>query len=611
MKNTYHPESQKNSSGFIPTLSECGQTEDSSRTSGHQGVTEDTTSPTSSQTCSQTQDNPSSSEKKKRSRKTKSATVGSPRRTKKTTSKDKSNTCTQNTQLTGSSQTSDQASTSSAQVSGLSWISRAKDVSTKLWLPTETDCAGLPSNCFTGSLKCIPSNSWFSMKAWYPKEATQNSLKTCWQSSMYTPVESMVKESTVVKNKKPPKKKQTKPNKSKKPKKPPANRCRKIRVYPNREQRITLNKWFGCVRKTYNWALENIKEDDSIPKTNMMQLRRYFVNEEFIPDDMKYLLECPKHIRDGALEDLTQAYKTNFAKLENNPNHRFDIKFRSKKKNQSILIQSENQLYDGREKTWQCFKTFLKNKLTFRTRTRDVEKGKTIESINYACRLTKDRLGRFYLCIPFRAPKCDNQALDARKWVAIDPGVRTFITTYSPAFGESYKVGDRDANRFFRLCLWLDKMYSKKSRTFVHSKKRKITKAINRQHLRIKHLVDEVHWKAIDFLTKKYTDIIIPPFESSNMVKKGNRKINKKCVRQMLSWRHYTFRQRLMTKALEKGINVYVMGEEYTTKTCTCCFNINNKVGGAKVFNCPHCHISVDRDIAGARNIFLKNSTVS
>jgi putative transposase len=67
------------------------------------------------------------------------------------------------------------------------------------------------------------------------------------------------------------------------------------------------------------------------------------------------------------------------------------------------------------------------------------------------------------------------------------------------------------------------------------------------------------------------------------------------------------FRQRLLVKAAHEGVAVYVRGEEYTTKTCTNCLKINPKIKGEKVLKCPCCGIVVDRDVGGARNIFLKN----
>ncbi|POG72548.1 hypothetical protein GLOIN_2v1594591, partial [Rhizophagus irregularis DAOM 181602=DAOM 197198] len=56
------------------------------------------------------------------------------------------------------------------------------------------------------------------------------------------------------------------------------------------------------------------------------------------------------------------------------------------------------------------------------------------------------------------------------------------------------------------------------------------------------------------------------------------RKIRRKPVRKMLYWSHNKFKQRLISKAEEKGIYVIIQNEAYTSKTCSWCGNIQ-KIG--------------------------------
>ena len=99
---------------------------------------------------------------------------------------------------------------------------------------------------------------------------------------------------------------------------------------------------------------------------------------------------------------------------------------------------------------------------------------------------------------------------------------------------------------------------------------------------------------------------MIPEFKVKNMVKKGERKIKSKVVRSMLTWSHYTFRQRLISKAEEVGTKIIIQDEAYTSKTCSRCGCINEKLGGNKVFKCRKCNLVIDRDVNGARGIFLR-----
>jgi len=56
-------------------------------------------------------------------------------------------------------------------------------------------------------------------------------------------------------------------------------------------------------------------------------------------------------------------------------------------------------------------------------------------------------------------------------------------------------------------------------------------------------------------------------------------------------------------------LNVRIVDESYTSKTCGVCGELNN-VAGKEVFNCSSCGITGDRDALAARNILIKNVTL-
>ena len=194
--------------------------------------------------------------------------------------------------------------------------------------------------------------------------------------------------------------------------------------------------------------------------------------------------------------------------------------------------------------------------------------------------------------------------------VSIDPGVRTPFTWYSPTKGVG-KIGEHDIGKIVRLCMHMDGLSSKKDKLASSTSKRKkkkslrVDKAIFHMQRKIKCLQNEIYRKTIKFLTDEFDVVIIPPFEVSNMVNRKTRKITRKTVRKMLCWSHYNFRQRLISKAEEKGVYVIIQNEAYTSKTCSCCGNIQ-KIGGSEVFNCQNCRTVMDRDENGARGIFLR-----
>ena len=540
-----------------------------------------------------------------------SATVESRPSTKEVISKIKSNPCKNSSQRQPSSLISDQVLISKEKAFVPFWNKRAKKLSRKLWLPTEIDCVGSHSNSLNGCFKSMESNSWFSIKAWSQLNPMQNSLKTSLPSSTYSIVGSMVKEDTT--------KVKTRKSKLKKSSKPLANLCRRIRLFPNQETKQKLKSWFGCARKTYNLALNAIKENKIA--INTTELRKQFTNNSKIREDdlYPYLLETPAHIRAGAVTDLVEAYQSNFAKQKLDPSFKFDIKYRSKKNDQAILIEADSGTsIDHQNHVVKMYPSLLgKEGIKFFIRHRDRKKNMII-LIDHDCRLIRDTMGRYYLNIPCYVNACDNQARcndTQESWGALDPGSRTFQTIYTIIKGVAYKIGQGDISRIYRLCLHLDKLLSIKSKKLSkkdHEKgkvnRQSIQKKIKKLRLRIKHIVDEVHWKVIHFLVSNFTDIVIPVFGVQSMINRTTRKISSNTVRKLLGWRHYTFRQRLINTAKRTSTRIHVVGEEYTTKTCGSCMKLYD-VKSSEVYKCPSCGVRMDRDLNASRNIFMMNCT--
>ena len=80
-----------------------------------------------------------------------------------------------------------------------------------------------------------------------------------------------------------------------------------------------------------------------------------------------------------------------------------------------------------------------------------------------------------------------------------------------------------------------------------------------------------------------------------------------KSVRNLATFAHGEFLDRLKVYAAARGVHVVEVCEAFTTKTCTFCGHLND-VGDRKTIVCASCAKSVDRDFAGARNIALKTA---
>ena len=190
--------------------------------------------------------------------------------------------------------------------------------------------------------------------------------------------------------------------------------------------------------------------------------------------------------------------------------------------------------------------------------------------------------------------------------IALDPGVRTFQTAYSPS--QAFKLGDGCAGRLFSLAITLDRIlgFEKRIPKAHRRKRRAITLRIIKVRKKIANLRDDLHYKVAEFLTRKAKIILLPSFDTSEMVKKVGRCIRSKTVRQMSFLSHFKFKQRLIAKAAVRGVRVLIVSEHYTSKTCGRCGQLKEDLGSEKTFRCDRCAATLDRDCNGARNVLLR-----
>ena len=180
----------------------------------------------------------------------------------------------------------------------------------------------------------------------------------------------------------------------------------------------------------------------------------------------------------------------------------------------------------------------------------------------------------------------------------------------------------------------LDLMCSLRDKRRNEKKSNKnIRKGIYRIYERFSNMIKDMHYKIIHHMTHSVhlslsNDLltIIPNAnafmrciasakrtDSQDMMKKFKnpfRKVRSSTRRKLNTLQHYQFKQRLIDKCSSLlNTKVVIVTEEYTTKTCTHCGHINSQVESDKIINCTECNVIVDRDVNGARNIYLKSIT--
>lgn len=208
--------------------------------------------------------------------------------------------------------------------------------------------------------------------------------------------------------------------------------------------------------------------------------------------------------------------------------------------------------------------------------------------------------GKWWLRTPQKVQPlvADNQG----RVCSIDPGVRSFATVFSP--GHVAKVQHGGFARIVRLALSLDNLISRKTREKATQRKKRMQLAIDRARLRIRNLIDDLHYQTIGWLFRNFDTVIVPDSNFTSAACKVTRKIRSKTVRSLLGYAFARFRDRLKHKALLLGKQCVVTCEAYTSKTHNITGEIIQNLGGRK--SIASNGIRIDRDINGALGIFLK-----
>jgi len=432
------------------------------------------------------------------------------------------------------------------------WNSSCLDMSQKLLSHTETGCVGSDTNLSKPSLPKTLAKSWFSTKVSYHHK--QNLSTTSCQSSTSFCADCTDLENTVV-------------------------RSRKIRIYPKNKQLARV--YLGLSRWWYNRTINYLNQPDT--KASLYEVRKIVQKGDDIPE---WALGCPQRIREHAMADACDAVKN--AKMKCKKTGQFQkVSFRAKRDPIQSFGFDANSVNEH----------FVFSRKNFKL---DFHATESFESDLEGTRIVREDR-RYFLIIPQRRPVYipENQRINA---VALDPGVRTFVSFYSD--GLHGKVGEGDFKRIYRLCLNLDKLYSKISKAKCEQK-RNLRKAAERIRWKVYDLIDDLHKKTANFLCKTFDKVFIPTFETSQMVTK----LKSSVARSMLTFAHYRFKQFLKAKGAEYSCEVIECNEAYTSKTCSYCGKMH-KMGSKKRMKCD-CGANVDRDLNGARGIYLRALAVT
>ena len=296
----------------------------------------------------------------------------------------------------------------------------------------------------------------------------------------------------------------------------------------------------------------------------------------------------------------------------------------SAKKSFLAIIKNNKQLKNGKNRATLKFKSRKKivqsftldrmpKKLNPAVKTLgkiDLTEDVPNEAIGKSCIITYDK-GRWFIQVQ-KHIQTNSEIQGSVECIAIDQGVRTFATCYSQK--EVIIAGENFAKeKLFPLVKKVDKLLSKRKKLentkqedkqWYKDRLKNLNKRINKIKCKKDDLVSDLHNRLAYELVSNYDVIFLPTFETKEMTKKQKRNIRRVTVRQMLDLNHYKFKEKIKWYAKKYGKHIVDCNESYTSKTLSWNGKIDNNLGGKK--NISDGYIIVDRDINGARGIFLK-----
>lgn len=411
---------------------------------------------------------------------------------------------------------------------------------------------------------------------------------------------------------------------------------RKIRIYPTKNQLSLFKKCVGTHRYFYNKAVAEIntryKErmhefinhptclHCDAPKENgsfnckqhkkraipwKLDIKLQSIREAVLKSDSnlstdeQWQKEIPYDTRQLAIKDAVSAYKSATALKVKGIVQQFQLKFKKKTMPKQSFWIDHRAIKEG----WKIFPQRLKvdSGLVINKRHQKFLKNKKIEN---DVQIMNDR-GCWYLLLTYQREqeKWDSPEFEA---ISLDPGVRTFQTGYCPQ-GLVMKMGEEQITNLKKLHTKIDKLKSIRSNKVCKKRKKKHIKDKLKNHQKnVFDVVDDLHNQVASMLTNKFQHIILPPFETSKMLQEDCIQSNTKRMMGALSF--YRFKNKLIAQSQRKKRDLHIESEACTTKTCGLCGS-QKKVGGTHVYKCP-CGYEMDRDVHGARNIFIRYQTI-
>ena len=397
--------------------------------------------------------------------------------------------------------------------------------------------------------------------------------------------------------------------------------ARKYKFIPTDKQKKILEHWYKSTIHLYNCAIDHFKEakyyigkkvllrkkikkkngKDNKNKFKLVEKTMYRkpifrkIRDVILAKEKKKIKNVPSHVLDATIKRAVAGHKSLLTNFIRKRIKKFRLRHKkyTKKFNKSVYVEPVYvSKVDGKV-------TGLGKLKLYECETGERYKLKR-ENIKHEFEIKYEQKNNRYwvYIVSDRKPEISKKT---RNVISLDPGI-------SPLFGavtekEAYIIGEEMRSKIVEKLKRIDKCNkSDKSNRTKRKYEMKIMDKIN-------NMVDEMHWKLINYLTRNFEEIMVGDMSVSEILENntvGNSicPMSKRVLQRM---KIYVFKNRLKSRCEGQRIKYEEVNEYYTSKTCSVCGTMNKALRlGEKEYKCGNkkCRKRIHRDINGARCIY-------
>lgn len=362
----------------------------------------------------------------------------------------------------------------------------------------------------------------------------------------------------------------------------------KFRLYPDNNQKVLLNKSFGCARFVYNYYLSKIKENGFIKAYDNIK------NLPKLQEEYPFLKEVDSTILRKEIFHL----EDNLKRYYNNKEFGFP-KFKGKHCKNSFQTSAVYSKYKNKE--------YCNIELDLINKEIKLPKLKKVKIRGYRnltkitgriinASIIREGNGKYYISVLYDIGK-EQEKVNAITIVGIDVGIKKQITLSDGKEYENNKYIEKYEKRIKRMQRELSRK-EKGSNNYYKCKKK-----INVLYTKLKNARKYYIHKITKEITDRYDIIACEGLKVKEMIEK------KVISKQILDATFREIIKQIKYKCEEKGKYYYEINEYYaSSQICSRCESKDRKYKdlSKREYWCSICKNEIDRDINASINIMYE-----